>query len=485
MGQPFQLGRYSLHAELASGGMATVYLARQTGAVGFGKTVAIKRLHPHLARDPYFVTMFLDEARLCARVQHPNVVPILDVVSADRELFLVMEYVRGETLSGLLRVLRKSNAFVPVPVAASIVVGLLAGLHAAHEATDEHGKPLSIVHRDVSPQNVIVGADGVARVLDFGVAKAATRLQTTREGQLKGKIPYMAPEQLSGEVSKRTDVYAAGVVLWEALTSKRLFQGVTEAQMLHLVMTAKVEAPSTINPEVPPEVDRVVLKALQRNAEDRYPSARAMASDLESALAPASAIKVAEWMQGLIGPTLAARVAAVSDIESNPSAAELSAPSSLPTSPSLPMLPGADESSPFEPSSATHSSPSTASLVMKTPAPPPKRPVWPFVVAAVAVAGSIAVVIGMRVTPKPASATPAPAETPSVLATTSTSATSIPPTPVSASASPAESAPVAKPLGAATHHFTKPAATNTTVTPTASATAQDKPSDIKSLLDTR
>src|SRR5215475_8036250 len=165
MGEPFQLGRYALHAELAAGGMAAVYLARQTGAVGFGKTVAIKRAHPHLAKDPYFARMFLDEARLVARVVHPNVVPILDVVSTDSELFLVLGYVRGETLSGLLRAVRKRKEHIPVPVAAAIIVGMLAGLHAAHEARDEMGNPLNIVHRDVSPQNLMVGADGVPRVL--------------------------------------------------------------------------------------------------------------------------------------------------------------------------------------------------------------------------------------------------------------------------------------------------------------------------------
>ncbi|HEX7603641.1 MAG TPA: serine/threonine-protein kinase, partial [Polyangiaceae bacterium] len=179
MGEPvIQLGRYALHAEIAAGGMATVYLGRLHGAVGFGRTVAIKRLHPHLAKDPEFVSMFLDEAHLAARVQHPNVVPTLDVVTSDRELFLVLEYVRGESFSALIRAARAAGQTLPIPVVVAVVVGLLNGLHAAHEATDEQGKPLGIVHRDVSPQNVLVGADGVARVLDFGVAKAATRLQT-------------------------------------------------------------------------------------------------------------------------------------------------------------------------------------------------------------------------------------------------------------------------------------------------------------------
>ncbi len=388
MGQPFQLGRYTLHAELAAGGMAAVYLARQTGAVGFGKTVAIKRLHPHLARDQYFVTMFLDEARLAARITHPNVVPILDVVSTDDELFLVLEYVRGETLAGLLRALRKQKAKMPVAVAASIITGLLAGLHAAHEAHDELGKALNIVHRDVSPQNLIVGADGTSRVLDFGVAKAATRLQTTREGQLKGKIPYMAPEQLSGEVTARTDVYAAALVLWEALTCQRLFKGETEAQVLHLVMTMDAPKPSSLNPEVPAALDAVVLKGLARDPANRYTTAREMAQAIEAAVPIASPMKVAEWIEGLIGPTLAARDAIRAEIESGISsvAPAASFSTSTPALPAFPQVAGGTTSSSMSNPGVAES---TASLVIGG-APPPPRSRWPIVAAAIGVIGALA-----------------------------------------------------------------------------------------------
>ncbi len=382
MGEPFQLGRYALHAELAAGGMAAVYLARQSGAVGFGKTVAIKRLHPHLAKDPYFATMFLDEARLVARVQHPNVVPILDVVATETELFLVLEYVRGETLSGLLRGLRKKGQKIPVPIAAAITIGLLAGLQAAHEARDETGKPLNIVHRDVSPQNLMVGADGVARVLDFGVAKAASRLQTTREGQLKGKLPYMSPEQLSGEVTAQSDVYAAAIVLWEALTAQRLFKGETEAQVLHLVMTMPAPAPSTLNPQVPAALDAVVLKGLEREPAKRWASAKAMAAAIESCVPVASAMKVAEWVDGLIGPTLAARDAMRAEIESG----SISVPS-LPepiTSPSLPGFPQVDSSVSLPKVAANNAGldgASTASLVVVAPQ-APARSRLPLVIVA-------------------------------------------------------------------------------------------------------
>jgi len=195
------VGRYALYAEIAAGGMATVHFGRLLGPVGFSRTVAIKRLHPQFAKDPEFVSMFLDEARLAARIRHPNVVPTLDVVATQGELFLVMDYVQGESLSRLIRAARERGHRIPPRIVSSILTGALHGLHAAHEAKNERGEPLNIVHRDISPQNVLVGSDGVPRVLDFGVAKAAGRVQTTREGQLKGKLAYMAPEQIGGQVT--------------------------------------------------------------------------------------------------------------------------------------------------------------------------------------------------------------------------------------------------------------------------------------------
>src|SRR5215472_13646045 len=214
---PRIVGRYALFGEIASGGMATVHFGRLLGPAGFARTVAIKRLHAHFAKDPEFVAMFLDEARLAARVVHPNVVPTLDVVALDGELFLVMEYVQGEALSRLWRALRERDERIPHRVVASCLTGVLHGLHAAHVATSERGEPLGIAHRDVSPQNVLVGMDGISRVLDFGISKASGRIQITREGRVKGKTGYMSPEQLSGgAVDRRTDIYSASVVLWEA-----------------------------------------------------------------------------------------------------------------------------------------------------------------------------------------------------------------------------------------------------------------------------
>src|ERR1700709_2034653 len=186
------VGRYALYGAIAAGGMATVHLGRLLGPVGFSRTVAIKRLHAQFASDPEFVSMFLDEARLAARIRHPHVVPTLDVVALSGELFLVMDYVHGVSLSKLLREVNMKHIPMPIDIVASVLVGALRGLHAAQSAVSERGLPLGIVHRDVSPQNVIVGSDGLARVLDFGVAKASWRIQTTRDGQVKGKLSYMA-----------------------------------------------------------------------------------------------------------------------------------------------------------------------------------------------------------------------------------------------------------------------------------------------------
>jgi eukaryotic-like serine/threonine-protein kinase len=310
--EPRRLGRYTLCAELATGGMATVYLARMEGA-GFGKIVAIKRLHPHFARDPDVVAMFVDEARLAARVTHTNVVSTLDVVAAEGELSLVLSYVPGESLSRLLKASHPKPP--PVAVTVAILIDVLNGLHAAHEATDEDGKPLSLVHRDVSPQNVLVGTDGVARVIDFGIAKAVSRLQTTHEGQLKGKLPYMAPEQLTGSATRLTDIYAASVVLWEALCCERLFRGRTEREIVEQIGRARIAAPSEVNAAVTPELDRIVAKGLERDPRDRFGSALEMAHALDGALRPASTNQVAEWLEVTAGPQLRERVALVAEIE--------------------------------------------------------------------------------------------------------------------------------------------------------------------------
>ncbi len=311
------LGRYALFDPIARGGMATVHIARLEGLAGFARTVAIKRLHAQYAQDPEFVSMFLDEARLAARIRHPNVVPVLDVVAMDHELFLVMEYVQGESFARLMRASRHAKRAIPPRISVGIVSGILHGLHAAHEAKSERGQPLSIVHRDVSPQNVMVGQDGVARILDFGIAKASNRLSTTRDGLLKGKLSYMAPEQLQLRgVDRRTDVYAASVLLWEALTGKELFPVDEPAATLLRILNDEIPPVSTVNASVPRVLDAIVAKGLARSVDDRYASAREMALELEKAVVPPSASQVTTWLEQIAGRELKKRAEMVAEIES-------------------------------------------------------------------------------------------------------------------------------------------------------------------------
>jgi serine/threonine protein kinase len=310
------LDRYALYDEIASGGMATVHVGRLLGPVGFSRTVAIKRLHPQYAKEPDFVSMFLDEARLAARIRHPNVVGTLDVVALDGELFLIMEYIHGESLSRLMRAVRERGGSIPIPVAASILVDVLEGLHAAHEATNDHGEPLGIVHRDVSPQNILVGTDGIARVLDFGVAKAAGRVQNTRDGQLKGKLGYMAPEQIAGRTTRATDLHAASVVLWEMLTGRRLYHADNELQTYANILAGAKQPPSAHNPEVAHELNELVLRGLSSNPEARFASAREMARALQRATRLASASDVGDWLEEIAGPDVRARAQKVTAIES-------------------------------------------------------------------------------------------------------------------------------------------------------------------------
>jgi hypothetical protein len=313
-------GRYALHDAIASGGMATVHLGRMATTAGVTRTVAIKRMHPHLLAEADFASMFLDEARLAMRIQHPNVVGTFDVISTDAELLLVMDFVLGESLDRLLRRARGAERSPPVRVVCSVVAGVLAGLHAAHEARDEDGRPLDIVHRDVSPQNVLVGIDGVARVVDFGVAKAAGRLHTTEQGQIKGKLAYMAPEQLTmTKVDRRADVFAAAVVLWEGLAGQRLFGADNPGATVANVLDKEIVAPSTRNAEVPAAVDAVVLRGLSRHPDLRFASAREMAVALEQACAPATPREIGEWVEGEAGEAVRARAALLARVESRSS----------------------------------------------------------------------------------------------------------------------------------------------------------------------
>ena len=250
--------------------MATVFLARRGGVGGFQRFVAIKRLHPHLQNEPEFVEMFLDEARLAALIHHPNVVPILEVGESDTGYYLVMEYVEGDTLSRIVARTMSLGQLPPRHVVLRIILDTLAGLHAAHELRDDRGQMLGLVHRDVSPQNVLVGVDGTARITDFGVARASSRL--------------MAPEQTRGdELDRRTDLFAMGIMLWEVLCARRLFKADSEAATLQRILVEPIRPPSEVLPAIPRAFDAVVLRALDRDATRRYQTAADMADALEAA----------------------------------------------------------------------------------------------------------------------------------------------------------------------------------------------------------
>jgi eukaryotic-like serine/threonine-protein kinase len=342
MERPRIVGRYAIYGEIASGGMATVHFGRLLGPAGFTRTVAIKMLHPQFAKDAEFAVRFMDEARLAARIRHPNVVQTLDVVAAERELFLVMDYVQAETLSRLRRIAAETGAQVPLRVATSIMCGVLHGLHAAHEATSDRGESLGIVHRDVSPQNVLVGLDGIARLLDFGIAKAMGRAYNTRDGGLKGKVAYMGPEQFEGKVTRRTDIFSAAVVLWELVVGERLFEGDDDRMIIGKVLAGDVEAPckgirsrtSAIEATAQQldELDAITLRGLAPRPEDRFETAHAMALALEKCLGIASPREVGEWVESLAAALLRQRADHVAAIERDSSS--LGHPADAPEGPS-------------------------------------------------------------------------------------------------------------------------------------------------------
>ncbi len=283
--------------------MATVHLARALGAGGFERLVALKVLHPHIAAEPDFVAMFLDEARLAASIRHPNVVATIDV--QEEPLFLVMDYVEGPALHVILRELRKRGERVPLDILLRVFLDTLAGLEAAHELKGPDAQPLCLIHRDVSPQNILVGNDGIGRITDFGVARATSRLSSTRGGQVKGKLAYMAPEQIrSQDLDRRVDVYAAGVVLWELLANQPLFRGDSDAAVLAQIIAGPAKHPNEVHPDLPQGIDATCMKALATDRDQRFPSAGAFADALEQAaheahVPIASPRAVAAWIKKL------------------------------------------------------------------------------------------------------------------------------------------------------------------------------------------
>lgn len=281
------LERYKLVARLGQGGMAEVFLAAWEVAPFEHRAVVIKRLHPHLDQDAALVQMFLDEARLISQLDHPNVVKTLEAGRMDGRCCIAMEYLEGQPLQRVLRRAHQQDLLTP-QVAVSIAISMLDGLHYSHEATDEQGHALEIVHRDVSPQNVFITNDGQVKVLDFGIAKAKTHEGRTATGMIKGKVAYIAPEQATGAlVDRRADVWSTGVVLWEALTGARLFKAETEAETLGRCLQGEIPRARSLAPNLPPELDEILARALQRDSNARYQTAGSMQKALESWLARA------------------------------------------------------------------------------------------------------------------------------------------------------------------------------------------------------
>jgi serine/threonine protein kinase len=298
--------RYRILGRIARGGMEDIYVAHSTTEAGVGRHVVLKRVLAEHARDEESALMFLDEARLSAQLQHPNIAQVYDVGQIDGTYFFTMEYVHGEDLRFVHHVLWRKGIRLPIPLALYIATSALAALHHAHERTSPDGRPLDIVHRDVSPSNVMIGFEGAVKLLDFGVAKASQRSTESRSGSIKGKVAYLSPEQVKGQpVDRRSDVYALGIVLHEMLTCRRLYKRDADYVALMAITTEDVPPPSRHRPEVSPELDRIVMTALAKDREQRYPTAAAMLEDIE-AVATAerhllSASSLARFMKEQVG----------------------------------------------------------------------------------------------------------------------------------------------------------------------------------------
>jgi eukaryotic-like serine/threonine-protein kinase len=265
--------------------MAEIFLARQEGVKGFEKTVVIKRIRPHLSKQKNFVSMFLDEARLAAQLNHPNIVQIHELGQLDDSYFIAMEYVFGRDMARIIPKAERMGIAFPLVYALKIAAEVCEGLHHAHQRADAWGNPLHIVHRDVTPENIFVSFDGTVKILDFGIAKARGQTGETSVGEIKGKLSYLSPEQALGKsLDCRSDIFSLGVVLYEWLTGLRLFTGDSEAAVLRSISEGKIYGPSYFKPDIPPEVEAVVMRALEKDRELRYASAWEMQRDLEALL---------------------------------------------------------------------------------------------------------------------------------------------------------------------------------------------------------
>jgi serine/threonine-protein kinase len=295
------MGKYQVSECIGRGGMAEVFLARQEGIGGFEKLVALKRIYPHLLHDESFIEMFLAEARIAASLQHPKIVQILDIESDDDGFFIVMEYLAGESLGYIFETLSEEGDRVPPEMVCRIGSDVATGLQIAHDASDAEGQPRPVVHRDVTPSNILVTFAGDVKVLDFGVAKAIKRKATTDKGVMKGKTSYLSPEIIAGDpIDARADIFQLGIVVHEMLTGKQLFRGDTVPDVIQAITESEIPLPSSVVPGLPDELDQVVLKALSRNPSERYQTAEDFAQALDtvgSSLGESvSARMLSKWM---------------------------------------------------------------------------------------------------------------------------------------------------------------------------------------------
>jgi serine/threonine protein kinase len=310
-----RLGSYEIVRKLARGGMAELFLARTVGPQGFEKLVVLKRILPSFAENQRFIQLFLDEARLAATLDHPNVAHVHDMGDVDGQYFIVMEYIDGQDARSILRRTHQLGRHVPIEHAVQIAREVAAGLHYAHERRRPDGGLLGIVHRDVSPSNIIVSYDGAVKLVDFGVAKAATSSQRTRTGSLKGKVGYMSPEQARGAaIDRRSDIYSLGIVLWELVTTRRLFKAENDLATIQLILNEAPLRPSFIRTDCSPELERIVMRALSQSVDQRYQTAEQILVDLDELVREhkltQSKVALASYMNGLFDP--AQRAAAAS-----------------------------------------------------------------------------------------------------------------------------------------------------------------------------
>ena len=319
---PKRFGKYTLLRRLATGGMAELFLALQKSVAGFEKIIVIKRILPSMNSDEAFIEMLLHEARIAATLSHPNIVQIYDVGHAEDAYYIAMEHIHGEDLRSIVRQMKKLHLTeFPMENALAIVNGVCAGLAYAHEKRGLDGEPLRIVHRDISPQNVVITYGGDIKVVDFGIAKSGDRMgEDTKSGRLKGKVPYMSPEQARGEeIDWRSDIFAVGIILFELTTGKRLFKGRSELETLRLICDRDYPRPSQVKPGYPARLESIVMRALAKDREQRYQSARALQEDLEAYIRDerlvVSTLRLRDWMQDLFTDKLAKQKGALHDLK--------------------------------------------------------------------------------------------------------------------------------------------------------------------------